>query len=68
MWMMSYPGSYLPLFNASARALKDVHPYVAIQLQDFTRFHGYTSAQYLCIATIHSSLSRGSSGSCAYIY
>ena len=25
MWMMSYPSSYLPLYNASARALKDVH-------------------------------------------
>ena len=45
MWMMSYPGSYLPLFNASARALKDVSPYVAMQLQGFTIFHGYTPAQ-----------------------
>eukprot|EP01052_Picozoa_sp_SAG31_P026638 SAG31_NODE_2431_length_5707_cov_2.157810_4_plen_71_part_00 len=25
MWMMSYPNSYLPLYNASALALKDVH-------------------------------------------
>jgi hypothetical protein len=26
MWMMAYPSSYLPLYNASARALKAVHP------------------------------------------
>lgn len=26
MWGMPYPSSYLPLYNASARALKDVHP------------------------------------------
>lgn len=26
MWGMDYPAHYLPLYNASARALKDVHP------------------------------------------
>eukprot|EP01052_Picozoa_sp_SAG31_P044240 SAG31_NODE_7641_length_1632_cov_3.556425_2_plen_87_part_00 len=26
MWGMEYPTAYLPLFNASARALKAVHP------------------------------------------